>query len=210
VSKCGFHIVNKKRDVLYPKRMKFSKYCKGWCRRGCKPDGTQLGFGRYGTQSCRAGRLSYRAIEYIIYTNFFTSGAFFYLGALGDCISCIYYWVGPVWYILDGFGKYWNFRGLWGFGQEKFLLNPKISNFLGVFALMGCFGCLFLLGKHERNARGAAPASDVATHKGRGCLHIRVTSNFFFSMTRADIAQTQAVFGLYRAKPSILVLNRSI
>nr|GLL16978.1 ribosomal protein L16 [Ipomoea trifida] len=33
------------------------------CSRGCKPDGTQLGFGRYGTKSCRAGRLSYRAIE---------------------------------------------------------------------------------------------------------------------------------------------------
>ncbi|KAL5060416.1 hypothetical protein RYX36_032020 [Vicia faba] len=53
----------KKRDVLYPKRMKFSKYRKGRCSRGCKPDGTKLGFGRYGTQSCRAGRLSYRAIE---------------------------------------------------------------------------------------------------------------------------------------------------
>ena len=26
-------------------------------------DGTRLGFGRYGTKSCRAGRLSYRAIE---------------------------------------------------------------------------------------------------------------------------------------------------
>uniref|UniRef100_A0A6N2KQM8 Large ribosomal subunit protein uL16m n=1 Tax=Salix viminalis TaxID=40686 RepID=A0A6N2KQM8_SALVM len=26
-------------------------------------DGTQLGFGRYGTKSCKAGRLSYRAIE---------------------------------------------------------------------------------------------------------------------------------------------------
>ncbi|KAG8363160.1 hypothetical protein BUALT_BualtMtG0002400 (mitochondrion) [Buddleja alternifolia] len=35
----------------------------GRCSRGCKPDGTQLGFGRYGTKSCRAGRLSYRAIE---------------------------------------------------------------------------------------------------------------------------------------------------
>ncbi|CAL5215111.1 unnamed protein product [Lathyrus oleraceus] len=35
----------------------------GRCSRGCKPDGTKLGFGRYGTQSCRAGRLSYRAIE---------------------------------------------------------------------------------------------------------------------------------------------------
>ncbi|KAB5511308.1 hypothetical protein DKX38_030103 (mitochondrion) [Salix brachista] len=33
------------------------------CSRGCKPDGTQLGFGRYGTKSCKAGRLSYRAIE---------------------------------------------------------------------------------------------------------------------------------------------------
>ncbi|PNX98412.1 ribosomal protein S3, partial [Trifolium pratense] len=35
----------------------------GRCSRGSKPDGTKLGFGRYGTQSCRAGRLSYRAIE---------------------------------------------------------------------------------------------------------------------------------------------------
>ncbi|KAL0533057.1 hypothetical protein IC582_030623 [Cucumis melo] len=50
-------------EVLYPKRTKYSKYRKGRCSRGCKPDGTQLGFGRYGTQSCRAGRLSYRAIE---------------------------------------------------------------------------------------------------------------------------------------------------
>nr|ULQ69399.1 ribosomal protein L16 [Gahnia tristis] len=62
VSKCGSHIV-KKRDVLYPKRTKFSKYSKCRCSRGCKPDGTQLGFGRYGTKSIRAGRLSYRAIE---------------------------------------------------------------------------------------------------------------------------------------------------
>nr|P49389.2 RecName: Full=Large ribosomal subunit protein uL16m; AltName: Full=60S ribosomal protein L16, mitochondrial [Brassica napus]CAA45189.1 ribosomal protein L16 [Brassica napus] len=60
VSKCGFHIVKKKGDVLYPKR---TKYSKGRCSRGCKPDGTKLGFGRYGTKSCRAGRLSYRAIE---------------------------------------------------------------------------------------------------------------------------------------------------
>lgn len=59
VSKCGSHIV-KKRDVLYPKRTKFSKYSKCRCSRGCKPDGTQLGFGRYGTKSCRAG---HRAIE---------------------------------------------------------------------------------------------------------------------------------------------------
>ncbi|KAI5639955.1 hypothetical protein M9H77_00550 [Catharanthus roseus] len=63
VSKCGFHIVKKKGDVLYPKRTKYSKYRKGRCSRRCKPDGTQLGFGRYGTKSCRAGRLSYRAIE---------------------------------------------------------------------------------------------------------------------------------------------------
>ncbi|KAI3668634.1 hypothetical protein L1987_88360 [Smallanthus sonchifolius] len=63
VSKCGFHIVKKKGDVLYPKRTKSSKYRKGRCSRGCKPDGTRLGFGRYGTKSCRAGRLSYRAIE---------------------------------------------------------------------------------------------------------------------------------------------------
>lgn len=42
---------------------KYSKYRKGRCSRGCKPDGTQLGFGRYGIKSCRAGRLSYRAIE---------------------------------------------------------------------------------------------------------------------------------------------------
>lgn len=49
--------------MLYPKRTKFSKYSKCRCSRGCKPDGTQLGFGRYGIKSLRAGRLSYRAIE---------------------------------------------------------------------------------------------------------------------------------------------------
>ena len=49
--------------MLYPKRTKYSKYRKGRCSRGCKPDGTQLGFGRYGTKSCRAGRLSNLAIE---------------------------------------------------------------------------------------------------------------------------------------------------
>ncbi|CAN1761938.1 Ribosomal protein S3, mitochondrial [Linum perenne] len=53
----------KKGDVLYLKRMKYSKYRKGRCSRSCKPDGTQLGFGRYGTKSCKAGRLSYRANE---------------------------------------------------------------------------------------------------------------------------------------------------
>lgn len=63
VSKCGSHIVKIRRDVLYPKRTKFSKYRKGRLRRRTCEDGTQLGFGRYGTKSCRAGRLSYRAIE---------------------------------------------------------------------------------------------------------------------------------------------------
>ncbi|CAI0466505.1 unnamed protein product [Linum tenue] len=63
VSKCGFLIGKKKGDVLYPKRTKYSKYRKGRCSRSCKTDGTQLGFGRYGTKSCKAGRLSYRAIE---------------------------------------------------------------------------------------------------------------------------------------------------
>uniref|UniRef100_A0A452Z3Y3 Uncharacterized protein n=1 Tax=Aegilops tauschii subsp. strangulata TaxID=200361 RepID=A0A452Z3Y3_AEGTS len=63
VPKCGSHIVKIRRDVLYPKRTKYSKYFKCRCSRGREPDGTQLGFGRYGTKSCRAGRLSYRAIE---------------------------------------------------------------------------------------------------------------------------------------------------
>ena len=63
MSKCGSHIVKIRRDVLYPKRTKYSKYFKCRCSRGREPDGTQLGFGRYGTKSCRAGRLSYRAIE---------------------------------------------------------------------------------------------------------------------------------------------------
>ena len=54
---------DKKRNVLYPKSTKYTKSRKGRCSRGCKLDGTQLGFGRYDTQSCRAGRLSYRAIE---------------------------------------------------------------------------------------------------------------------------------------------------
>ena len=36
---------------------------KDGCSRCCKPDGTHLGFGRYDTQSCRASRLSYRAIK---------------------------------------------------------------------------------------------------------------------------------------------------
>ncbi|KAG5613558.1 hypothetical protein H5410_024839 [Solanum commersonii] len=50
-------------NVQYPKRTKYSKYRKGRCSRGCKSDGTQLGFERYGTTSCRAGWLAYRGIE---------------------------------------------------------------------------------------------------------------------------------------------------
>jgi hypothetical protein len=63
VSKCRSHIVKIRKDVIYPKRMKYSKYSKCRCSRGREPDGTQLGFVRYGTKSCRAGCLSYRAIE---------------------------------------------------------------------------------------------------------------------------------------------------
>nr|ULQ69240.1 ribosomal protein L16 [Ecdeiocolea monostachya] len=64
VSKCGSHIVKIRRDVLYhPKRTKSSNSSKCRCSRGREPDGTQLGFGRYGTKSRRAGRLSYLAIE---------------------------------------------------------------------------------------------------------------------------------------------------
>nr|YP_009674910.1 ribosomal protein L16 [Haplomitrium hookeri]QDE12951.1 ribosomal protein L16 [Haplomitrium hookeri] len=48
--------------MLYPKRTKFRKYRKGRCK-ACKADGTQLSFGRYGTKSCEAGRISYQAIE---------------------------------------------------------------------------------------------------------------------------------------------------
>jgi ribosomal protein S3 len=45
-------------DVLYLKRTKYSKYSKCRCSRGREPDGTQLGFGRYGTKSSRSGRLT--------------------------------------------------------------------------------------------------------------------------------------------------------
>jgi len=48
--------------VLYPKRTKFRKYQKGRFK-GCKADGTQLCFGKYGMKSCEAGRISYQAIE---------------------------------------------------------------------------------------------------------------------------------------------------
>nr|YP_006234379.1 ribosomal protein L16 [Phlegmariurus squarrosus]YP_010704332.1 ribosomal protein L16 [Huperzia crispata]AEV55718.1 ribosomal protein L16 [Phlegmariurus squarrosus]WCP18608.1 ribosomal protein L16 [Huperzia crispata] len=48
--------------MLYPKRTKFRKYQKGRCK-GCRADGTQLGFGKYGIKSCEAGRISYQAIE---------------------------------------------------------------------------------------------------------------------------------------------------
>ncbi|KAL4192130.1 hypothetical protein AMTRI_Chr06g192470 [Amborella trichopoda] len=41
-------------DVLYLKRTKYSKYRKGRCSRGREPNGTKLGYGRYGTKSCGA------------------------------------------------------------------------------------------------------------------------------------------------------------
>lgn len=34
MSKCGFHIVKKKRDVLYPKRKKYSQSRQSRCSRG--------------------------------------------------------------------------------------------------------------------------------------------------------------------------------
>lgn len=37
MSKCGFLIVKNEKDVLYPKRTKYSKYLQGRCSRGCKP-----------------------------------------------------------------------------------------------------------------------------------------------------------------------------
>jgi ribosomal protein L16/L10AE len=48
--------------VLYPKRIRFHKYKKGRFK-GCKVDGTQLCFGKYGMESCKVGRISYQAIE---------------------------------------------------------------------------------------------------------------------------------------------------
>ncbi len=48
--------------MLYPKRTRSRKYQKGRFK-GCKADGTQLCFGKYGMKSCKAGRISYRAIE---------------------------------------------------------------------------------------------------------------------------------------------------
>lgn len=63
--KCGFYIVKKKGDVLYLKCMKYSKYCKGRCSRGCKLDGIKLGFGRYGIKSCKVGCFLYWVIEVV-------------------------------------------------------------------------------------------------------------------------------------------------
>jgi large subunit ribosomal protein L16 len=57
------HTVKIRGHVLYPKHMNYSKYSKCRCSSGREPDGIQLGLGRYGTKSSRAGRLSYRAIE---------------------------------------------------------------------------------------------------------------------------------------------------
>jgi large subunit ribosomal protein L16 len=48
--------------VLYPKCTRFRKYQKGRSK-GCKVDGTQLCFGKFGMTSCKVGRNSYQAIE---------------------------------------------------------------------------------------------------------------------------------------------------
>ncbi|THG11446.1 hypothetical protein TEA_025672 [Camellia sinensis var. sinensis] len=60
--KTSRNVFNQKIDYA-PAEVSTRYRISGRCSRGRKPDGTQLGFGRYGTQSCRAGRLSYRAIE---------------------------------------------------------------------------------------------------------------------------------------------------
>ncbi len=48
--------------MLYPKHTRFRKYQKGRFK-GCKADGTQLCFGKYGMKSCKFGCISYQAIE---------------------------------------------------------------------------------------------------------------------------------------------------
>jgi hypothetical protein len=60
----GFIFLTRKKGqvVLYPKRTRFCKYQKGIFK-GCKADGIQLCFGKYGMKSCKAGRISYQAIE---------------------------------------------------------------------------------------------------------------------------------------------------
>ncbi|KAI3668574.1 hypothetical protein L1987_88409 [Smallanthus sonchifolius] len=60
--KTSSNVFNQKIDYA-PAEVSTRYGISGRCSRGCKPDGTRLGFGRYGTKSCRAGRLSYRAIE---------------------------------------------------------------------------------------------------------------------------------------------------
>jgi large subunit ribosomal protein L16 len=56
----GFIFLTQKRGqvVLYPKRTRFRKYQKNKFK-GCKVDGTQLCFGKYGMKSCKAGHISY-------------------------------------------------------------------------------------------------------------------------------------------------------
>jgi large subunit ribosomal protein L16 len=50
--------------VLYPKHIRFRKYQKGRFK-GCKTNGTQLCFGKYGMKSCKVGHISYQAIEVV-------------------------------------------------------------------------------------------------------------------------------------------------
>jgi large subunit ribosomal protein L16 len=58
--------------VLYPKHIRFHKYQKGRFK-GCKTNGTQLCFGKYGMKSCKVGHISYQAIEVVccVISNFF-------------------------------------------------------------------------------------------------------------------------------------------
>ncbi len=50
--------------MLYPKHIRFRKYQKGRFK-GCKTNGTQLCFGKYGMKSCKVGHISYQAIEVV-------------------------------------------------------------------------------------------------------------------------------------------------
>ncbi len=60
----GFIFLTRKKGqvVLYPKPIRFCKYQKGKFK-GCKVNGTQFCFGKYGMKSCKAGHIPYQAIE---------------------------------------------------------------------------------------------------------------------------------------------------
>jgi len=48
--------------MLYPKRTKFRKYCKGRTK-GIKVDGIKLSFGQFGILACESGRINSNTIE---------------------------------------------------------------------------------------------------------------------------------------------------